>query len=324
MTAPRFRIVIVAYNSAAVLDATLAGLAAQEGAPEFEAVVVDNACPQGSGRKAALPDGRFSVLALPNNTGFAGGSNAGACGAEAEWLVMLNPDAVPEPGWLAAIDAATRSYDADMFGSTQLSPDGRVDGFGDVMSAFGLFWRGGEGAPASALPNGDRRVLTPCAAASVYRRSAFEAVGGFDETFFCYLEDVDLGLRLRGHGSDCVQLRDAVVVHSGGSSLPEGSDFARRQSQRNTPRLLFKNVPWPVFPLVLFLAVGTRIYLDMRARQTGQGVMGTFWPALRDVGALVHARRSTKRAPWSRLAPYVSWRRREANTQPMRTLPLKD
>jgi len=93
-----------------------------------------------------------------------------------------------------------------MFGSTQIDaqrPD-RVDGFGDVVSIYGTAWRGASGSPVSGLPVDDREVFAPCAAAALYARDPFLATGGFEDSFFCYVEDVDLGFRLRLGGAQCI------------------------------------------------------------------------------------------------------------------------
>ena len=144
-----------------------------------------------------------------------------------------------------------------MFGSTQLDarkPD-RVDGFGDVYSVFGTAWRGASGSPVSALPPDDREVFAPCAAAALYARDAYLAAGGFDESFFCYLEDVDLGFRLALRGERCIQVRRAEVKHFGSVSAGEDSDFFVFHSQRNRLWVLAKNVPSPLIWLVAGLQI---------------------------------------------------------------------
>ena len=101
-------------------------------------------------------------------------SNLGARGGTAPWIATLNPDAMPRPDWLAELRAATERYPwARMFGSTQIDANdpSRVDGFGDLLAAFGTAWRSGGGLPVSALPESDREPFSPCAAAALYARS---------------------------------------------------------------------------------------------------------------------------------------------------------
>jgi hypothetical protein len=129
-----------------------------------------------------------------------------------------------------------------MFGSTQLSAANPciLDGAGDCYSIYGIAWRGGQGAPADSV-RGDARVFSPCGAAALYRRDAFEAAGGFAEPFFCYLEDVDLGFRLNLLGEEAVQVADARVRHVGGAT----TSFARGLILRNSVFVAVRCLPLP-------------------------------------------------------------------------------
>jgi GT2 family glycosyltransferase len=188
---PFVSIVIVAYNSGDLLQKCLGGLAAQT-LSDFEAIIVDNASTDGSISRLRLPDARFRLLMAGENLGFAGGSNRGIKASRAPWVATLNPDAIPALNWLAALRRATeRHLSVDMFGSTQidaLNPD-RLDGCGDVYSFLGMPWRGCYGHAIDHIPP-EGETFAPCGAAALYRREVIEKAGGFDEAFFCYLEDV--------------------------------------------------------------------------------------------------------------------------------------
>jgi GT2 family glycosyltransferase len=192
-----------------------------------------------------LPDERFRLHLAHANLGFAAANNLAAADCKSPRVATLNPDAIAGKIWLEELRSATLHYPGvKMFGSTQLDarkPD-RVDGFGDVYSVFGTAWRGASGSPVSALPPDDRAVFAPCAAAALYARDAYLAAGGFDESFFCYLEDVDLGFRLALRGERCIQVRRAEVKHFGSVSAGEDSDFFVFHSQRNRLWVLAKNV----------------------------------------------------------------------------------
>ncbi len=112
------------------------------------------------------------------------------------------------------VAAADANIHAAAFGSTQIDArdETRYDGLGDCYHAFGVPWRGGYGHVRAGLPL-QGQVFSPCAAAALYRRAAWQEVGGFDETFFCYCEDVDLGFRLRLAGHSILQVPQAVVRH---------------------------------------------------------------------------------------------------------------
>jgi N-acetylglucosaminyl-diphospho-decaprenol L-rhamnosyltransferase len=254
---PWARVTIVAYNAGPWLERCVAAMATQS-FRDFEVVIVDNASDDGSVAALRLPDDRFRIERAGSNLGFAAANNLGASGCEADWIATLNPDAEPNAAWLEALRGATmRHRQATMFGSTQIDarrPD-RVDGFGDVVSIYGTAWRGASGAPVGTLPADDREVFAPCAAAALYARDAFLAAGGFEESFFCYLEDVDLGFRLRLGGARCIQVRRAEVRHTGGAIAGEDSDFSVFHRQRNRIWLIARNFPSPLVFLVLALQV---------------------------------------------------------------------
>jgi GT2 family glycosyltransferase len=258
---PWVRVVVVNYNSGDLLVRAVASLATQDD-PDFEAVIVDNASGDGSIDLLVLPDARFHLIRCEENLGFAAGTNLGCHGARTDWLATLNPDAFPEPGWLAALHEATARYpEAVMFGSLQVDAEKpeRLDGCGDNYSFLGINWRGGHGHPFAGLP-ADGECFSPCAAAALYRRQAFEAVGGFDERYFGYCEDVDLGFRLRLRGGRCIQVGGAVVRHVGSAVTGQQSAFTVYHSARNRLWTYLKNMPaallWLSLPMHLAATAG--------------------------------------------------------------------
>ena len=263
--APWVRVVIVNYNGGDHLARAVAGLAGQTLA-DFEVVIVDNASADGSIERLELPDYRFRLLEAGANLGFAAGCNLGARDAETGWLAMLNPDAVPHPDWLEALRAATlRHPAAALFGSTQLMGDDpeRLDGAGDFYSIFGIAWRGGFGA-SKDLVAGDIPAFSPCAAAGLYRRDVWEALGGMAESFFCYLEDVDIGFRARLAGYRVMQVADARVRHAGSAITGRHSEFTLFHSTRNGIIMQIRCMPASLLPLSLPLYVMSQIWLMTR------------------------------------------------------------
>ena len=262
------RVIIVNYNGAAYLQCCVDCLAAQS-MPDFEVVIFDNASTDGSITSLRLPDGRFQVRRAGTNIGFAAANNAAAVDCTSRWIATLNPDTRPRSNWLDALRAATQRYPwARVFGSTQLdaSDPGRVDGFGDVYCVVGSAWRGASGGAADSLPPDDKEVFAPCAAAALYAREAFHGAGGFDERFFCFLEDVDLGFRLRLRGERCVQVRKAEVLHVGSAIAGRASDFTLYHSHRNRIWLFAKNIPWPLFGPILLLHSAFTLFMLWRIR----------------------------------------------------------
>ncbi len=158
-----------------------------------------------------------------------------------------------------------------------------LDGAGDAYHVSGLAWRRGYGAPAAGRYGNQEEVFSPCAAAALYRRDAFEASGGFDEDFFCYLEDVDLGFRLRLAGYQCLYVPDALVHHVGSATTGKDSDFAVYHGHRNLVWTYVKNMPGPLFWLYLPLHLAANIYIVARYALMGRWrvILKAKWDAIK-------------------------------------------
>jgi len=271
-------VIIVAYESGAFLQPCVDALAAQT-FEDFEAVIVDNASSDGSVRDLRSPDDRFRVLSLGRNTGFAAANNLAAASSSSEFLVLLNPDAVPDAAWLETLIATARTApDIASVGSLQRRLDNPevLDGVGDVWHVAGLAWRAGEGHPAAGAP-GDGEIFGPCGAAALYRREAFVALGGFDERFFCYCEDVDLAFRLRSAGYRSVRASSAVVRHAGSGISGRRSDFTLFHGHRNRIWTFVKNTPGIWFWLLLpYHLAFNALYLGSALKR---GILPPVWRA---------------------------------------------
>jgi GT2 family glycosyltransferase len=240
-------LVIVDYNAGDVLLRCLEAVALQTHMPS-RLLLVDNAGTDGSFEKArafvasnSTLAGMTEILRNEKNLGFAAANNAAAARCDTEFLALLNPDAVPEPDWLEKLVAAAKRHPrAASFASRQMLDvqRGLVDGLGDVYHPIGICWRRRHGKVLRSSDLVEKETTSACAAAALYRCEAFEGVGGFDEKFFCYVEDVDLGLRLRRAGHTAVFVPDAVVEHTSKNSR---SDFAVYHGQRNIEWCFFKN-----------------------------------------------------------------------------------
>jgi GT2 family glycosyltransferase len=270
-------VIVVNWNGERFLDRCLAALLAQTVAPH-EIILVDNASSDASlDIVRRFPSVR--LLAQNENLGFARGNNLAikAASAESEWIALLNPDAFPEPCWLEALLSAARDCPAfDVFGSKLVNaadPAG-LDGAGDAYHISGRVWRIGHDAPVSSFSEQAREVFSPCAAAALYRRSALLEVGGFDEDYFCYVEDVDLGFRLRLAGYRCLYVPSSVAHHVGsGTTGGQHSDFAVYHGHRNLVWTYMKDMPgllfWAFLPLHLAMNLATLLVFALR----GQGAV---------------------------------------------------
>lgn len=259
-------VLIVNYNGSHWLARCLEALARQQ-TRGFRTIIIDNASTDGSADHLERDFPWVEVLRPGKNLGFAAGNNLGAAHANGcEWLVTLNPDAFPEPGWLGALLAAAQANpEFSMFQSRLLADGdhGTLDGVGDVYHVSGLHWREGHMLSDSAVYDRPREIFSPCAAAAMYRRDAFDHAQGFDEDFFCYSEDVDLGFRLRLVGHRALYVPDAVVYHVGSGTSGRRSDFSVYHGQRNLVWSFVKNMPapllllyWPAHLLINIAAIG--------------------------------------------------------------------
>jgi GT2 family glycosyltransferase len=181
------------------------------------------------------------------------------------------------------VQAARECPGTAALGSLQLMSENRatIDGAGDCYHISGLFWRAAHGRSLAATKLEAREIFSPCAAAALYRKAAVDEIGGFDEAFFCYGEDVDLGFRLRLAGWKSMLVPDAVVRHVGSaSSGGQRSQFASYHGHRNMVWVYMKNMPgllfWLFLPLHILANIASVAVLTLR----GQGKVA--WRAKRD------------------------------------------
>ena len=219
-----------------------------------EVIVVDNGSEDDSLSylRAEHPDVR--VISLGRNTGFAHAVNRGLEASQSEFIAVLNTDVVLTADWLMRMVAVLAHHpDAAAVACKMLSLDrpDRIYDAGDVLRRDGVCEQRGRYARDDGRWDEPGEVFGACAGAALYRRAALAAVGGFDERYFAYLEDVDLALRLQLAGWRC-RYEPAVALHAGeGSSgrLPGGHLYL---VERNTLVLIAKAFPVHWLPLVAY------------------------------------------------------------------------
>jgi GT2 family glycosyltransferase len=272
-------LVIVTYNAASFIERCVSAVAAQTRRPD-RVLVVDNASTDRTRDLAAQAAVRHGldvrIIAVERNEGFARANNRGvATLADCELVALLNPDAFPEPGWLAALLAAAASHPEAASIASRLMDDGTpdvLDGAGDVCHVSGLVWRHGHGRPLSEVPDAlrERPVFSACAAAALYRRQDWIEAGGLDEHFFCYVEDVDLGFRLQLGGRGCWYVPDAVACHVGSATSGIGSAFSVYHGHRNLEWMFIKNMParllWRYLPAHIASSLVALAWFTLRGR----------------------------------------------------------
>jgi GT2 family glycosyltransferase len=310
---PDITVIVVNYNGGDFLRGCIASLARQT-FRSFETILVDNASSDGSLDTLVEKPDRLIVLREPKNHGFAGGNNLAASRATGRWIALLNPDAEAAPDWLESMMRAVKDRPSHrIVASLQIAMvnDAILDGAGDCYLAYGYAWRGGFGRPATETPQ-PGECFAPCGAAALYPKDIFLSAGGFDERYFCYHEDVDLGFRLRLLGERCQFDPRCRVRHAGSGITGRASDFAVFHGARNGFWTYIKNMPgrllivtFPVWVLGTF-AILLRGLVTGRFRATIRGLAAAF----ANLGPALQARRDLKRrrkASLGEIASALSW-----------------
>jgi GT2 family glycosyltransferase len=218
---------------------------------DFEVIVVDNS---GKGLVRRGAAGReLRVIENSRNVGFGAAVNQVWRASDSPYLATLNDDAAPHPGWLDALVRALEGRpDAGMCASAvRLYGEDRLDSAGMLIARDGSSKQRGHGRPPDDFPVMEEALL-PSGSAALYRRAMLNQTGGFDEDFFLYCEDTDLGLRARWAGWKCLYAPDAVVEHhyshSSGGASPLKAYFVERNrlfvAAKNFPAALLLRVPF--------------------------------------------------------------------------------
>jgi GT2 family glycosyltransferase len=235
------------------------------------------------------------IVRLPERRGFAAAASAGLRAARGALVALLNDDAVPEPGWLAALrDAAAREPDAGSFASLvlQAADPARIDSAGHGLTRWGEAFALGHGARAGAAPwDREAWVFGAPASAAMYRRALLLDCGAFDSGMLAYLEDVDLSLRAQLLGFPCLFVQSARVLHRGSASYGEGASI--RLVARNRWRLLAKSMPRNVLraaaPAALASVAAELAQRGLRMKEVPAALAG-HWDGLRSAPDAFRAR----------------------------------
>ena len=247
--AARVAAVIPTWNRRDLLDALLQNLVAQT-RPFTEIIVVDNGSQDDSVELAERAGAR--VLKMGCNLGFAAAVNRGIEAADAEWVAILNNDVTLEADWLTnLLEAAARE---DIWFATgkilQAANHQFVDGTFDEISRGACASRCGSGKPDGPAWNQARRIRVAPMTAAIFRRQLFRDLGGLDETFGSYMEDVDFGLRCALAGRLGLFVPSAVAYHRGSATLGEWNNDTVWRIARNQVLLSAKHFHgqprWPI------------------------------------------------------------------------------
>ncbi len=294
-------ILILHWNSEQYIPVCLQKLATQT-EQRFEIVIINNGSEVDAVTRlmASQPRLSFQIHHLPANLGFAAANNIGAQLARGKWLALLNADAYPEPDWLEnLLKAAEANPEYTAFSSRQIQfhePE-KLDGAGDAYHISGLAWRNDYQLPSQTHGLKKKEIFSPCGAAALFSREAFLNAGGFDEDYFSYFEDVDLGFRLRLNGEKCLYVPEAVVQHVGSASTGKRSDFSVYYGYRNMIWTFFKDMPAPLLWLCLPLHIVTLAFFVIYLTTRGQGrvILKAIFDAVRGLPKMLAKRRTIQR-----------------------------
>lgn len=246
----KISVIVVNWNRKALLEACLRSLAAQTH-HSFEVVVVDNGSNDGSPAlvKELAPEFPAPLRLIQNseNRGFCAANNQGIAAGDAPLIALLNNDAEADPEWLSALEHVIESApDVGMAASKILvwEDPRRIDKVGHLIYPDGQNRGRGSGQIDQGQFDRVEETLWPDGCAAMYRRAMLDEIGGFDEDFFAYADDAELGLRGRIAGWNCLYTPGAVVRHHRGATL--GLSSARRLTliERNRVLLAVKLFPW--------------------------------------------------------------------------------
>jgi GT2 family glycosyltransferase len=293
---PTVTVVVPTLAADETLEECLASLERQTFS-DFEVVVVDNSGRQAV-RRLGPAGGRVSVISNDRNAGFGAAVNQAFHQSTAPFLAVLNDDATVHPGWLEALLAAMEPRpDVGMCASqVRYASDGSLDSAGMLLCLDGSSkQRGHLKAPASY--GRAEEALLPSGSAAFYRREMLEEIGLFDESFFLYCEDTDLGLRARWAGWECLYVPAAVAEHRYSHSSGKASALKAYYVERNRLFVIFKNFPLLDLLLVPFYAMSRYFWHFIYAlggrgkaaefRQEGSSLVRLAWYIVRGHAELV-------------------------------------
>ena len=242
---------------------------------DFEVIIVDNSGCGAVRRNGAAP-ASVRVIEETRNVGFGAAINHAFRESRSPYLAALNDDAAPHPHWLAALLSAIEARpDAGMCASqVRLFGEDTLDSAGMLVCGDGSSKQRGQGRPPKFFPVAEE-VLFPSGSAALYRRAMLEQIGLFDETFFLYCEDTDLGLRARWAGWRCLYVPEAIVEHHYSHSAGRASPLKAYYVDRNRLFVLAKNFPPRMLAAAPFVSLA-RYAWHLRGMLRGRGAAARF------------------------------------------------
>ncbi len=329
-SSPSVSVIVLNFNGRHLLAECLDALL-QQTFGDREIIVVDNGSSDGS---AAFVDERYGksvrLIRSSENLGFAGGNNLGMNEAKGRYVALINNDAVADPHWLEELLRTAEDSDraVGMWTSKVLFYDdrSRIDTAGHLIYPDGLNRGRGKNELDAGQYDRIEEVFFPSGCAALFRKDLLDTVGGFDQDFFAYGDDADLGIKARLAGWTCLFVPGSVVFHKSSATAGTYSPMKAYLVERNRVWVLVK-----YFPLCDILIspwyTALRLSLQAYGALTGRGAAGQFVKggsaaglllvlfrayrdALRGLPAMLRKRREFRRLVRTTPADFHSWLRR--------------
>ena len=241
----KLSIIIPNYNGQKYLKDCLDSLSKQS-FKEFDTIVVDNASKDGSCEFMIKNYYEIKLISFKENYGFSKAVNEGIKASNSKYVVLLNNDTEVDKFWLENLINCIEK-DEKIFSCCskmiRYSERDKIDDAGDEYNILGWAYKRGDGASINKYDN-DFEVFSSCAGAAIYRKSVFNEIGYFDESFFAYMEDVDISFRAKIYGYKNMYCSSAKVYHIGSAtSGSKYNSFKIKLAARNNLYLVLKNMP---------------------------------------------------------------------------------
>ena len=264
---------VLNWNDADLLQHSVGSLLNQTVRPDI--IVVDNGSVDES--RAVIENYGDKITALWNsrNLGFAGGVNTGIKHAIVqgyEFIALLNNDAVANKDWVEILveNISKSSKTGAVTSSLIKNKTVEYDSTGEQFTIWGLAYPRGRGEKAEGQYDGAVDVMGASGGASMFRASMFKDIGLFDEDFFAYYEDIDIGLRAHTRGWKFKFVPEAKVLHATGTTSGRVKNFGTYQGLKNQPLVIIKNIPFSILWRMAPRFILAHTLFNLRALSRGQ------------------------------------------------------
>lgn len=306
--------VVLTLDGRELLERMLPTLVAQD-VPDLRIVVLDDGSADGTPEWLRAEWPQVEVVVNEANLGIARSFNrAVELARGSDHLALLNNDLELAPDYLSKLVAALEAHPEAGSANGKMRNAGDpslLDGAGDQLMWSSITTRRGWGEPDRGQYDAADEVFSVCGGAALYRMAAFDDVGGFDEDFFAYLEDLDWGFRAQLRGWTARYVPDAEVLHVGGATTSRKAGFYARLQRRNALLMVLKDYPGAALARHLPRVAVHQLRWLLRSRREGSGRahLAAWADALRMLPATLRKRRAiqrTRRVDLARLDAVMS------------------